>query len=74
LPAHQHHQGEAEEQKDQPAKPVLDPDDFVVGGENIFSPPPELVMLMFGLMLMWMGVCFERSGSVHSGKSYRFNI
>ena len=58
LPPHQHHQGEAEEQKDQPAKPVLDPDDFVVGGENIFSPPPELVMLMASLVLMRMGMRF----------------
>jgi hypothetical protein len=46
----------------------------VVGGENIFSPPAELVMLMASLMLMWMGMRLERSGSVHSGKSYRFNI
>jgi hypothetical protein len=31
-------------------------------------------MLMAGLMLMWMGMGLERSGSVHSEKSYRFNI
>jgi hypothetical protein len=37
----------------------------MVGGENIFSPPPELVMLMPGLVLMRMGMRFERSGSVH---------
>jgi hypothetical protein len=58
LPAHQHHQGEAEEQKDQPAKPVLDPDDFVVGGENIFSPPPELMMLVFSAVRAWMVMRF----------------
>jgi hypothetical protein len=29
---------------------------------------------MVSLMLVWMGMRFERSGSVHSGKSYRFNI
>ena len=47
LPAHQHHQGETEEQKNQAAEAVLDADDLVIGRENVFSPEPELVMLVF---------------------------
>ncbi len=74
LPPHQHHQGKTEEEEDQSGESVLDADHLVIGGENIFSPPPKLVMLVAGLMLMWMGMRLERSGSVHSGKSYRFNI
>src|SRR5438046_9713753 len=66
LPPHQHHQGKTEEEEDQPGESILDADHLVVGGENIFSPPPELVMLMVGLVLMWMGMRFDRSGSVRS--------
>src|SRR5882724_7471957 len=76
LPPHQHHQGKTEEEEDQPGESILDADHFMVGGENIFSPPPELVMftcragavrrqmVAFVLMLI-LAVRFERSGSVH---------
>jgi hypothetical protein len=47
LPAHQHHQAKAKEQEYEPTKTVLNPDHLVVCRENIFSPKPELVMLMF---------------------------
>src|SRR5438067_7547820 len=72
LPPHQHHQGKPEEEEDQPGESILDADHLVIGGENIFSPPPELVMLVFSAVRAWMRMRFERSGSVHSGKSYRF--
>src|SRR5713226_1759495 len=76
LPTHQHHQGKTEEQKKQPGESVLDADHFMVGGENIFSPPPELVMLtcragavrrrVFAFVLMSiLAALFEGSGSVH---------
>jgi hypothetical protein len=65
LPAHQHHQGKTEEEEDQSGESVLDADHLVVGGENIFSPPPELMMLVFGVVLLWMVMRFERSGTVH---------
>jgi hypothetical protein len=74
LPPHQHHQGKTEEEEDQPGESVLDADHFVIGGENVFSPPSELVMLVFSAVCAWMGMRFERSGSVHSRKSYRLNI
>ena len=38
LPAHQHHQAKAEEQKEQAADAVLDTNDFVVSGENVLPP------------------------------------
>jgi hypothetical protein len=47
LPAHQHHQTKAKEQEDESTKTVLNPNHLMVGGENVFSPPPELVMLVF---------------------------
>jgi hypothetical protein len=53
----------------------LDTDYLVVGGENIFSPPSELVMLVFAFVLMSiLTVRFEGSGSVHFQENYRINI
>src|SRR6266704_1316986 len=69
LPPHQHDQGKTEEQKKQPGKSVLDADHLVIGGENIFSPPPELVMLMLGVLAVRVGAGFERSGSIHFRKT-----
>src|SRR5437764_11274134 len=69
LPPHQHHQGKPEEEEDQPGESVLDADHLVIGGENIFSPPPELVMLTCraGAVRRWVLIVmrFDRSGSVH---------
>jgi hypothetical protein len=65
LPAHQHHQAKAKEQKDQAAEPVLNADYLMIGGKNVFSPPPQLVMLVAGVVRVWIVMSFERSGSVH---------
>src|SRR4029450_84072 len=65
LPAHQHHQAKAKEQKNQAAEPILNADHLMVGGENVFSPPPELMMLVAGVVRVWIVMRFERSGSVH---------
>jgi hypothetical protein len=46
LPPHHHHQAKPKEEEHQAAKPVLDSDHFVVGGKNVFSPEPELMMLV----------------------------
>src|SRR5258705_10925341 len=81
LPPHQHHQGKTEEEEDQPGESILDADHFMVGRENIFSPPSKLVMLTCGagavrrqvlafIVMSILAVRLERSGSVHSGKSY----
>src|SRR6266568_9481237 len=83
LPPHQHHQGKAEEEEDQPGESVLDADHLVIGGENIFSPPPELVMLacragamrrrvLAFVFMSILAVRFERSGSVHFRRKLSF--
>jgi hypothetical protein len=46
LPPHQHHQTKSEEQKCQAAQAILNPDHFVVGGENVFTPKSKLVVLV----------------------------
>ena len=73
LPAHHHHQGKAEEQKDQPADAVPDADNFVVGGENVFPPKTEFVMFVFVPMLVLVVVMgfLRMRRSVHAKKIYR---
>ena len=44
LPAHQHHQAEAEEQEQQAGDRVLDPDRLVVDGEDVLPPEAELLV------------------------------
>ena len=46
LPAHEQHEAEAEEEKGQPGEAVLDADRLVVGGEDVLTPPAELVMIV----------------------------
>ena len=45
LPAHQHHQREAEEQEQQAGDGVLDADHLVVDGEDVLPPEPELLVV-----------------------------
>jgi hypothetical protein len=44
----------------------------MVGGENVFSPPPELVMLVAGVVRIVMR--FERSSGVHFRRKLSFQI
>ena len=44
LPAHHHHEAEPEQKKQQPGETVLDADDLVVRGENIFAPKAQLLV------------------------------
>ena len=75
LPAHQHHQGKAKKQKDQATNSVLNADHLVIGGEDVFSPKTELVVLMFvPCFVMMFVVRFERSGSVHFEKKVSRSI
>ena|SRR5437016_3543682 len=74
LPTHQHHQAKAKKQKDQTADSILDSDDFVVGRKNVFTPPTELVVFVFPGVSVRIVMRFETGGSVHSRKSYPFNI
>ena len=46
LPAHQQHQAEAKKHEQQRGNAVLQADDLVVGGKNVFPPKPQFVMLM----------------------------
>ncbi len=46
----------------------------MVCGKNIFSPKPELVMLMSSVVPVRFVMRFNRSGSVHFRKKLRFNI
>jgi len=68
VPAHHHHEAKAEEEKHESAKPVLNSDHFVICGKNIFSPPPELVVLVGGVVPVRFVMRFNRSGSVHFRK------
>ena len=52
LPAHQHHERKAEEQKDQPGDAVLDADHLVIGRENVLPPKTKLVMIVPMLVLV----------------------
>src|SRR4029453_1774054 len=70
LPAHQHHQAESKEEEHQPAEAILNSDHFVVGGKDIFSPPPELVMLV--RVRFVMGV--NGSRSIHFRRKLRWLI
>src|SRR6266536_5022534 len=73
LPAHQHHQAESKEEEHQPAKAILNSDHFVVGGKDIFSPPPELVMLVLVVRMRFvMGV--NGSRSIHFRRKLRWLI
>src|SRR6266480_4627562 len=72
LEAHQHHQAKAEEQERETAQTVLNPDHFVVGGKNIFSPPPELVVLVFASVCVWIVMRFDRSRGIHFRRKLSF--
>jgi hypothetical protein len=65
LPAHQHHQAKAKEQEGKTAKTVLNPDHFVVRGEDIFAPPTKLVVFMFASVRVWIVMRFDRSRRIH---------
>src|SRR5436190_6419729 len=72
LEAHQHHQAKAEEQERETAQTVLNADHFVVGGKNIFSPPPELVVLVFASVCVWIVMRFDRSRGIHFRRKLSF--
>ena len=52
LPAHDHHEHEPEEQKDQAGNPVLDPDDLVISRDDVFLPEAELVMIVVAVLVV----------------------
>ena len=47
LPAHQHHQREAEEQEEQAGDGVLDTDDLVVDREHVRAPEAQYLVMDF---------------------------
>src|SRR5436190_3159722 len=72
LPAHQHHQAKTKKQEGQTAKTVLNPDDLMVGGENIFAPPTKLVVFMFASVRVWIVMRFDRSRRIHFRRKLSF--
>ena len=55
LPAHDHHQAEAEQQETQRGDAILNADDLVVGGEDIRAPEPRLLVVGFVDFGVWNG-------------------
>jgi hypothetical protein len=72
LPAHHHHQAKAEEQKEQAADAVLDANHLVIGGENVPSPPSQLVVFVL-VVVMGLRRCVRMGRGVHAKKIYRIN-
>ena len=60
LPPHQNHQAESEQHEAERGQAVLDADDFVVGGENVFLPETGFVMRMFAVPVMGVGLAMRR--------------
>ena len=54
LPAHHKHEHEAEEEKDEAGEPVLDPDDLVIGREDVFAPPVQLMVIVMRVVMTRM--------------------
>ncbi len=54
LPAHQQHQEKSEQHEHQCREAILNADDLVVGGENIFLPEARLVMRVVIVAVMAM--------------------
>jgi len=50
LPAHQQHQEKSEQQETQRGESVLDANDLMVGGENVFAPETRIKMLMMAVI------------------------
>jgi hypothetical protein len=65
LPAHHHHQTKTEKQECQAAQAILNPDHFVVGRENVFTPKSELVMLVCRVVHVRFVMGINGSRSVH---------
>src|SRR5436305_7775775 len=72
LPAHQHHQAKTKKQEGETAKTVLNPDDLMVGGEDIFTPPTKLVVFMFASVRVWVVMRFDRSRRIHFRRKLSF--
>ena len=64
LPAHQHHQREAKQEEQQACDGVLDPDDLVVGGEDVRTPEAE--RLVMGLVRAVRFVCGDSAVVTHA--------
>src|SRR4030095_13528703 len=69
---HQHHQAKPKEQERKSTKAVLNPDHLVVGGENVFSPETELVMLVFVVVCVLVVMRFDRSRRIHFRRNLSF--
>ena len=57
-PSHHHHEGEAEKEEKQAGDAVLNSDDLVVGGKNVFFPKTEFVLIVVRSILPVLVLCF----------------
>ena len=63
LPAHDHHQAEAEQEEAQRRDAILNADDLVVRGEDIRAPEPRLLVVR--LLNLGMRNCRGRCLHIH---------
>jgi hypothetical protein len=61
LPAHEEHQEEPKQQKEKGGDAVLNADDLMVGGENVFAPEPQILVVGFvGFVVCgWLHFCID---------------
>lgn len=50
LETHHHHQAEPNEQEDESTDAILEADNLVIGGKDIFAPPSQFVMVVPGIV------------------------
>ena len=72
LPAHQHHQEKSKLHEAQRGETVLDANDLVVSGKNIFAPEARLVVL--GMAVVVVGVVFTTFAERRKLLDGRFHI
>jgi len=52
LPAHEHHQAKSKLHEAERDETVLDADDLVIGGENIFAPEARFVVFVMAVIVV----------------------
>ncbi len=56
LPAHHQHQAKTKEEETQGGESVLNPDHFVVGGEDVFTPKTGFLVMGLLEVRVWNGL------------------
>jgi hypothetical protein len=73
LPAHQHHERKPKEKENQPGDPVLNPNNLVIGRDDVLPPERKFVVVVPGIVMMrivfGVRVRSEARRSVHMRES-----